>query len=540
MSRPTFDPEPGTLLPLGPNAVLMTTHDARGARALAAELSRDLPGVEVTPGLCSVLVSGVAPLDRSRLFALIEGDHDVPEDPMTLHEIPVTPNGPDLQEAAQLLGLSPAEIVRELLDQELEVAVLGFSPGFGYLTGLRGPLASLARRSTPRARVPAGSLAVASGMAAIYPQSSPGGWWLLGTSDVALFDQDASPPALFAPGDHVRFVDAARCAAATPRPRPPHARSTHGALEVAATSPWITVVDAPRRSVAAFGVPPSGPFDSERAWLARQLVGGAEACVEVTGTGLALRAHRPVTIAAVDLAIRIDGRAAPEGTPVAMGVDQELRVERLGLGNLGYLAIAGGPGGRSVFHSRGTDLLSQVGPGPLQVGDHLEGDVASSSLPRHARPIPRGPVVLRISAGPHESCLVGGMSALDGWEGIVDGASSKVGVRFRGSDEPLPRRRGEITSIPVVTGAVQVPPDATAIVLGPDHATLGGYPIPAVVIEADLALLGRLSPGERVTFRVVDPVIADEEQRQRHAVLASLLEGASPGSEDQGRLANWG
>ena len=540
MSDPSFDPEPGELVPMGLNAMMIATDDARSARTLAAHLSQRLPVAEVTSGLRSVLVSQTSPVDRAELIALVEPDHHDDDLPSMTHRISITVDGPDVEEAAAHLGVSRREIARQLCDQELEVAVLGFSPGFGYLTGLGGPLAELARRSSPRARVPAGSLAVASGMAAIYPQASPGGWWLLGRSAAVLFDQEAAKPALLAPGDTVRFVEAVDGLDEATTGARPRGRTAGGALEVISTPPWITVVDAPRRHVAALGVPPSGPCDPERAWLAKALVGGVDACLEVTGTGLVLRAHLPVTVAAIDLSIRIDGRVVPDGTPVGVGTDQELVVEGLGRGHLGYLAFAGGPGGRSVLGSRGTDLLSQVGPGPLQVGDRLEGEVATSTLPGHARRIPAHPFELRVSAGPHESCLVGGIGALEGWQGIVVGASSKVGVRFSGARSPLPRRAGEITSVPVVTGAVQIPPDATAIVLGPDHATLGGYPIPAVVIEADLALLSRLEPGDQVTFRVVDPGTALEERTRRDAVLVSLLDGASPGSDDQGRLASWG
>ena len=85
-----------------------------------------------------------------------------------------------------------------------EVAFLGFLPGFAYLTGI-DPALALPRRATPRPRVPAGALAIAAGYAGIYPIASPGGWHLLGTALVPVWD-DEGPR--FAPSDRVRFVEA--------------------------------------------------------------------------------------------------------------------------------------------------------------------------------------------------------------------------------------------------------------------------------------------------------------------------------------------
>jgi KipI family sensor histidine kinase inhibitor len=88
---------------------------------------------------------------------------------------------------------------------QFSVAFCGFSPGFAYLAGLPARLA-VPRRASPRTRVPAGSVALADGWCGVYPQASPGGWALVGTTDVELFDLDRDPPALLTPGTRVRFV----------------------------------------------------------------------------------------------------------------------------------------------------------------------------------------------------------------------------------------------------------------------------------------------------------------------------------------------
>lgn len=119
--------------------------------------------------------------------------------------IEVDVDGPDLADVAERTGLSVDEVRRRVLDVPLRSAFCGFSPGFAYLTGLP-PELHLERRASPRRAVPAGSLAIAAGYAAVYPTSSPGGWHLIGSTDVAVWDADRDPPALLAPGTLVRFT----------------------------------------------------------------------------------------------------------------------------------------------------------------------------------------------------------------------------------------------------------------------------------------------------------------------------------------------
>lgn len=112
--------------------------------------------------------------------------------------------GPDLDELAQACGLAPAEVVRRHASVTYEVYMLGFQPGFAFLGDLPG-LLSRPRRREPRLRVPAGSVATAGTLTAIYPWESPGGWHLLGTCPVPLFSVNWPQAALLLPGDRVRF-----------------------------------------------------------------------------------------------------------------------------------------------------------------------------------------------------------------------------------------------------------------------------------------------------------------------------------------------
>ena len=118
--------------------------------------------------------------------------------------------GPDLAEVASATGRSEAAVIDALCATELRVFLIGFLPGFPYLGELPEWL-RLPRRATPRAAVPANSLAIAGAQAAVYPWASPGGWQLLGRTPVRLFDlADAARPALLAPGDTVCFTPVSR------------------------------------------------------------------------------------------------------------------------------------------------------------------------------------------------------------------------------------------------------------------------------------------------------------------------------------------
>ena len=173
---------------------------SRGARAAG------LPWLlDVVPAARTVLVQwrGGVPreplLEELRAVRPVVDDRDTPE-----LVIPVRYDGPDLVAVAEAAGVSAEQVVALHSGAAYEVAFCGFAPGFGYLTGLPEPL-HVPRRATPRTTVPAGSVAIAAGYAAVYPGASPGGWHLLGVTDLRLFDPVRDPPALLAPGTRVRF-----------------------------------------------------------------------------------------------------------------------------------------------------------------------------------------------------------------------------------------------------------------------------------------------------------------------------------------------
>ena len=161
---------------------------------------------EVVPAECTVLVCWDGELSIARIEKLVSSVTPAAVANIgRLVEIPVRYNGEDLDEVANLTGLSESEVIELHSSTTFTAAFAGFAPGFMYCTGLPEVL-QLPRRSTPRVNVPAGSLAMADTYTAIYPLNSPGGWNLIGTTEAQMFHASAQQPSLLLPGDRVRFV----------------------------------------------------------------------------------------------------------------------------------------------------------------------------------------------------------------------------------------------------------------------------------------------------------------------------------------------
>lgn len=201
------------ITPFGEAALLVELHSAADAQALARMLRKAPPAgmVEAVPGFASVLVELdplLADLDavRAELQSLLARPLEMPAGGR-LHTIPVVYDGPDLDDVATLTGLAPTDVADRHAATEMRVLFCGFAPGFAYLGDLP-PELRVSRLPTPRTRTPAGSVAVAGSMSGIYPTELPGGWRVIGHTDLRLFDPRADPPALLLPGDRVRFEPA--------------------------------------------------------------------------------------------------------------------------------------------------------------------------------------------------------------------------------------------------------------------------------------------------------------------------------------------
>ena len=453
-------------------------------------------------------------------------------------------DGADLAEVAEILDVSSAEVVGLLTGSELTVAFLGFAPGFAYLVGLPDRLAALPRRSTPRPHVPAGSVAVAGGCAAIYPGESPGGWFLLGRTELEMFDSERPPYARLHPGDRVRFTSLrtserpAETVATTPGGgRPLLGASGPRRLEVLDPGLLTSVQDQGRTGLAHLGVPRAGPADPEAMTLANWLVGNPDgaAALEMTARGPSLRVTGHLYAAVVAgqhgaVVCDIDGRSVGCGAVWPLEPGQVVTVGRISGGLRAYLAVGGGFESPMVMGSRSSDLLTHLGPGPLVGGDRLA--VGPTTRPRGVllpAGLPTPSVVvesIRLIRGPHP-CGTEEWEQLCSERWTVEDRSNRIGVRLVGRNGPLPPLK-PIRSTPMVCGAVQVPPDGNPIALLPDHATTGGYPVIGCVIRSDLSRLGQLAPGDEVTFAGVGLAEADARWRQHRRTVEARVTGWFP------------
>lgn len=224
MTPPRLDPygDSALLAVLGETLDLDTN---LRVHALAERLIRaDLPGLSApVPAYASLLI----PYDPLRLTAeeaaaavhpLLTWAAHLPTadlqaalrmSPAALAEIPTRyggADGPDLEEVAALHGRSPEAIIALHTGTVYRVYMLGFAPGFAYMGPLPPDLVT-PRRATPRPRVPAGSVGLAGAQTGVYPLATPGGWQILGRTDLVLWDPFRDPPALLRPGQEVRFVE---------------------------------------------------------------------------------------------------------------------------------------------------------------------------------------------------------------------------------------------------------------------------------------------------------------------------------------------
>jgi len=195
------------LLPCGRRAVLVEPDDVLGFQAAVSRL--DLAGVEeLVPAARTLLVRfDPAVTNAERLGAVLRQVSPVDSVVADAGEVvvPVVYDGEDLAEVAEETGLSVGSLVARHTAGTYVSAFCGFAPGFAYLTG-SDPVLHVSRRSSPRTRIPAGSVAIAGAYSAVYPSASPGGWRLLGRTDVPVWDVERDPPNLLPPGTRVRFT----------------------------------------------------------------------------------------------------------------------------------------------------------------------------------------------------------------------------------------------------------------------------------------------------------------------------------------------
>jgi len=179
------------------------------AQALANKLRATVKAEDVVAGLDRVAVR-FDPADFNRVTNQLATIMAVPAfEPDTGPPVEIAikyggEHGPDLEHVCAALDLSVEVLIKLHMDCEHIVAMIGFTPGFSYISGLPEGL-SIPRLDNPRSRVPAGSVGITAGFTGIYALHGPGGWPLIGRTDADLFRADREPPFLLSPGQRIRF-----------------------------------------------------------------------------------------------------------------------------------------------------------------------------------------------------------------------------------------------------------------------------------------------------------------------------------------------
>ncbi|WP_105133223.1 5-oxoprolinase/urea amidolyase family protein [Burkholderia sp. BE12] len=525
-------PEQMRILSAGSAGVLVELESLEMTLALFDRLlASEVEGVdEVIPGARTVLVRfDPVVIDRAALIERL-GQLDVSvrrERSGNTFDIPVSYDGQDLGEVAELLGWSVAELVQRHLDAAYSVAFTGFAPGFAYMTA-DDPGFDVPRRKAPRVRIPAGSVAIAGTFSGIYPSDSPGGWQLLGTTQVPMWDVTRPRAALLAPGDRVRFRDA-RKGAAVPvperlQPTPVRHVSGSGILVTRADRP-VLYQDLGRPRQGDQGVSVCGAVDSAALRIANACVGnpGSRAALEVTFGGLSLVPDRAVTLAVTGAPCPISIRDAngrvtvvPHARPFAVDAGEEVTLDIPGRGMRSYVALRGGFVVERTLGSASTDTLSRIGPAPIARGDVLvPADEAVTFVepePPATLPLPRAGDTIEVDVvpGPRTDWFTDdSVTRFLSQEWRVTTESSRVGMRLVG-DLPLQRRDDvELPSEGTLFGSIQVPHSGQPVLFLTDHPVTGGYPVIAVVAANHLGMLGQIPIGARIRF---NPISAFDPQ----------------------------
>ena len=426
----------------GDRAMLIDLGEISAAALHAAAAAvRALPSVlACIVGHSSLYVIGTDTPDRTAIAAAIANSGQQPATRNQQHKIPVAFDGVDLPEFLTRTGLTRDAFLSRVGNLHLVVRYLGFRGGFAYLDGWPETW-SMPRRATSRPVV-RGSFAIAGSVAGFYPIDTPGGWNVLGRTGEELENR-------FAPGDEIAVQPVAAVTLSAP-PTRPSPSLTLGMTTWSA--PLAIVVTRAEWSHVDRGLPPGGPFDDLAAAAANLAVGNAADAplLECAMTGARVRATGDVVVGWCDGSGNVRVIELKRGEEIAIG-----RVER---GLRGYLAVGTpSPGFRPPSPASGRGGWAEI----------------------HA------------IRGPHDI-------GIESIECDVTPQLDRVGVRLRPIRPIAHQAPADLRSCGMQCGTVQLHPDGSLVIMGPDHPVTGGYLQPMTVISSERWKVAQLAPGERI------------------------------------------
>lgn len=519
-------------LPVSLTTILVELANLEQTLALFATLNTDpIPGVEeMVPAARTLMIRFQPHIISAQALAAEISTRDLSAKPAPSEhsvEIPVHYNGEDLEDVAELTGLSVEDVIRRHTESIFTVAFCGFAPGFGYLVGGDAAL-TVPRRKSPRTRIPAGAVALAGAFSGVYPQASPGGWQIIGVTPVKMWDLSRDPPALFQPGHQVRFIDMAKSSdtyevpaevnqiIATPPEDAPH-------FKVLAAPMPALFQDLGRFGQTGQGVSASGALDKSAFKSANRAVGNPVdwACLEIALGGLSFESTARTVIALTGAPCPItikdaSGRSttATPYQPISLEAGDVVTLGQPTSGMRSYLAVRGGFNVKPILGSCTTDTLAVVGPDPVVSGSVIrlsaktEGldSVSLTESPAFSLPQAGDVVTLDVVLGPRTDWFTDqGLATFTDQLWQVTPQSSRVGIRLSGE---VPLERFDNTELPsegTATGAIQVPHSGQPVLFLADHPLTGGYPVIGAVAEHHLDLAGQIPINAKIRFRPIAP-----------------------------------
>jgi len=484
---------------------------ARQLASLAAAVRAAIPTADVVQGGTTLVILGAEP---AALRAALTRPAPAPVAP-SHHAIAVRYDGPDLADVASEAGLHPRDLIARHTGRVYTALVCGFLPGFAYLGEVDDAIVC-SRLAAPRKRVSRGAVGIAGKMTGVYPFASPGGWrWIGNAVEPELFDPARTPPRRIAVLDTVSFVEAPRFEGAYVRAaahEPAGSERFEGAyvrtsapsgaaIEIGRVAPVVTIQDAlGRRGLRGDGIPWSGALDRATLEAANAAVGNEPGAAAVEIPIVGFRAT-----ALVDVVISVDGEPAS-----TLRAGDAIQIPPSPVRAVRYLALRGGVDVPIVLGARATLAVAGLGGlegRPLRAGDRLAVGGAEAPVVSAASSGSRAPSAPRsddeplevIGAAPDPRLALDAVDILATGTFVLTAAADRLGARLDGPR--VPRAMDDRTlPEPVLPGALQITGDGSVIVLGPDAATTGGYPIAGWLTSGSCARLARRRPGATVRF----------------------------------------
>jgi KipI family sensor histidine kinase inhibitor len=492
------------------------------------------------------------PVIQQSIDPIIQQSHNIIIIPVCYHET----FGIDLQELSEILNRSVEEIIQLHSSKTYKVFMTGFTPGFPYM-GIVDERIIAKRKSSPRIKVEAGSVAIVGNQTGIYSLNTPGGWNIIGRTPVKLFDVTKENPFLLKAGDEVKFEVIAKDEfehyATSDVPvgreirngiRPTRASDDNNQIIHIEQCGFLTTIqDAGRINYLQYGVSKGGAMDTYSMQLANLLVGNdlSAPVLELTQSPHQFKFLQDtfVAFAGGGLQPQINGTELSflQVHFIKAGAVLELKKQIPGFRL--YMTVAGGFAGDKFLNSCSTDLLVKAGGfegRPLKKGDTLSLQKKLTDFQKNLYAVFQSGAAIKFNLETvnFQKNSIRVMKGAE-WDFLTEEAkekihstsfsispqSSRMGYRLKG-ESITSNEACDIISSPVTQGTVQLTSSGELIILMADAQTVGGYPRVLQVIAADLPLLAQKKPGDAIQFEMVSLQQAEEALKNKAATIQTI------------------